>query len=260
VLSDAAEDELGDLRTHLVQLRSAAEQVATELQSFAADLKGAPALAVALDQAPPDTSFRVAFKEIKDTWIDVRTLNPRAEDDVVVLRAWLFRMKPDANDPQKLVEAEELDSDLQQLRLLRFGWYSAAGVGVVYMSSWNDLQQQDGELKQTRTFAPQVSWLVRHRAWPDTAQDTADPPAFRFQPRWWSSAALGLHTLSLDLDNDNQQELGLGVSLSLFNGFLQIGGGWDLGLEDEPYLFLGTRLLDLARNMGVSNKPAAPPD
>ena len=139
VLSDAAADKLGALRTHLAQLQSAAEQVATELQRFASDLKGAPALAVALDQAPPDTSFRVAFKDIKDTWIDVRTLNPRAEDDVVVLRAWLFRMKPDANDPQKLVEAEELDSDLQQLRLLRFGWYSAAGVGVVYMSSWNDL-------------------------------------------------------------------------------------------------------------------------
>ena len=60
----------------------------------------------------------------------------------VVVRAWLYRMKPDPSDPAKLVEDEELDSDLQQLRLLRFGWYSTPGVGVVYMSSQNDLLQQ----------------------------------------------------------------------------------------------------------------------
>ena len=69
---------------------------------------------------------------------------------------------------------------------------------------------------------------------------------------------VGLHTLSLDLDNDNQQELGLGLSVSFFNGFLQIGGGWDLGLDDEPYVFIGTRLLELARDLGVGSKPAAP--
>ncbi|MES1242080.1 MAG: hypothetical protein ABUT39_10710 [Acidobacteriota bacterium] len=256
VLSQAAEDQLGALNTHLAELRDAAGQVGDQLKSLLADFKGAPALAAALDQPPPDTSFRVVFQEIKDTWLDIRTLNPRAEDDVVVVRAWLYSMKPSADDPDKLVEGEELDSDLQQLRLLRFGWFSNPAVGVVYMSSLNDLaQDEDGEEKQVRAFAPQISWLLRHRAW---RTPTAEPVAFRFQPSWWHSLSLGIHTLSLDLDNDNQQELGLGVSVSLFNNFLQIGGGWDVSLDDEPYVFLGTRLLDLARSLGVSRKPAAP--
>jgi hypothetical protein len=260
ILGHAAEDQLGALQTHLVELRAAAVKVGDQLRAFAGSLKGAPALAVALDQPPPDTSIRLAFKEIKDTSLDIRTLNPRAEDDVVVLRAWLYRMKSSDDDPSRLVEGEELDSDLQQLRLLRFGWYANPGVGVVYMSSVNDLAQgDDGEEKQTRAFAPQVSWLLRHRSWRTPSTDPV-PPSFRFQPRWWHSMSLGLHTLSLDLDNDNQQELGLGVSISLFNNFLQIGGGWDVSLDDEPYVFLGTKLLDLARSLGVSRKPAAPPE
>jgi hypothetical protein len=258
VLSQAAEDQLGALRTHLVELRTAAIQAGGQLKDFVASLKGAPALAVALDQPPPDTSFRVAFKEIKDTWLEIPTLNPRSENDVVVLRAWLYSMKPSQDNPDKLVEDEELDSDLQQLRLLRFGWFSNPGVGVVYMSSLNDLaQDEDGEEKQTRAFAPQISWLLRHRSWRTPSTDPVPSP-FRFQPRWWHSMSLGLHTLSLDLDNDNQQELGLGVSVSLFNNFLQIGGGWDVSLDDEPYVFLGTKLLDLARSLGVSRQPAAP--
>jgi hypothetical protein len=258
ILSQASEDQLGALKTHLVELRTAATQAGGQLKELVASLKGAPALAVALDQPPPDTSFRVAFQEIKDTWLDIRTLNPRAEDDVVVLRAWLYRMKPSEDDPAKLVEGEELDSDLQQLHLLRFGWYSNPGVGVVYMSSLNDLaQDKNGEEKQTRAFAPQISWLLRHRSWRMPSTDPVPPP-FRFQSRWWHSMSLGLHTLSLDLDNDNQQELGLGISVSLFNNFLQIGGGWDVSLDDEPYVFLGTKLLDLARSLGVSRRPAAP--
>ncbi len=260
ILSRAAEDQLGALKTHLVELRAAAVKVGDQLRAAVKDLEGVSALAVALDQPPPDTSFRVAFTDIKDTWLDIRTLNPRAEDDVVVLRAWLYQMAPSQEDPTRLVEGAELDSDLQQLRLLRFGWYSNPGVGVVYMSSVNDLaEDDDGQEKQTRAFAPQVSWMLRHRAW-RTPSTEAAPPPFRFEPRWWHSLSLGLHTLSLDLDNDNQQELGLGVSVSLVNGFLQIGGGWDVSLDDEPYVFIGTKLLDLARSFGISRKPAAPPE
>jgi hypothetical protein len=125
------------------------------------------------------------------------------------------------------------------------------------MSSVDDLRQQDGELKQTRAFAPQVSWLLRHRAW-QTPQAEGDPQPFRSHRSLWKSVGVGLHTLSLDLDNDNQQELGLGLGVSFFNGFLQIGGGWDLGLDDEPYVFIGTRLLELARGLGTSNSPPAP--
>lgn len=258
ILEQAKEDRLGSLVTNLGELRIAADNVAVQLKAFASGLKGAPELAIALNQKPPDVSFRVAFKDIKDTWLDVRTLNPRDENDVVVVRAWLYSMKPDPNDPSKVIEDQELDSDLQQLRLLRFGWYANPAVGLVYLSSQDEVEQNgDAGKKEVRAFAPQVSWLLNRRPW-QAPGDGSKP--FRYQPGWLDSVALGLHTVSLDLDNDNQQELGLGISLSFARNFLQIGAGLDLSLDDEPYFFIGTRLLEIARNLGESNKPAAPPE
>lgn len=263
LLSDTADEQLGDLATHLKELRAAADGLLDRFRKISDEVEGAPALAVALHRDPPATAFRVSFPEIKDTWVDVRTLNPRSEDDVVVLRAWLFRMKPDPNDPTQMLEDEELDSDLQQLRLLRFGWYATPAVGLVYLRSQNELIQEgegedeEDEAENTRMFAPQVSWLYRYRGW-QKAGDPASPQPFRYHPRWWHSVGVGLHTVTMDLDNDNQQELGLGLSVSFFKDFLQIGAGWDLSLDEEPYVFIGTRLLEFAKNMGVTGKPAAP--
>lgn len=263
ILSDTADEQLGDLATHLQELRAAADGLLGRFRKISGEVKGAPALAVALHRDPPATAFRVSFPEIKDTWVDIRTLNPRSEDDVLVLRAWLFRMKPDPNDPTQMIEDEELDSDLQQLRMLRFGWHATPAVGLVYLRSQNELIQEgegdeeEAEAENTRMFAPQVSWLYRYRGW-QKAGDPANPRPFRHHPRWWHSVGVGLHTVTMDLDNDNQQELGLGLSVSFFKDFLQIGAGWDLSLDDEPYFFVGTRLLEFAKNMGVTGKPAAP--
>jgi hypothetical protein len=263
ILSDTAVGQLGDLATHLQELRAAADGLRERFRKLSAEIKGVPALAVALHREPPATAFRVAFPEIKDTWVDIQTLNPRSEDDVLVIRAWLYRMKPDPGDPTRMIEDEELDSDLQQLRMLRFGWYATPAVGLVYLRSQNELIQEGegddeaAEPESARMFAPQVSWLYRHRAWQE-AGDPANPRPFRDHSRWWHSVGVGLHTVSMDLDNDNQQELGLGLSVSFFKDFLQIGAGWDLSLDDEPYFFVGTRLLEFAKNLGVGNKPAAP--
>ena len=263
ILSDTADEQLGDLATHLKELRAAADGLLDRFRKISDEVEGAPALAVALHRDPPATAFRVSFPEIKDTWVDIRTLNPRSDDDLLVLRAWLFRMKPDPNDPTKMIEDGELDSDLQQLRMLRFGWHATPAVGLVYLRSQNELIQEgegdeeEAEAENTRMFAPQVSWLYRYRGW-QKAGDPANPRPFRHHPRWWHSVGVGLHTVTMDLDNDNQQELGLGLSVSFFKDFLQIGAGWDLSLDEEPYVFVGTRLLELAKNMGVSVKPAAP--
>jgi len=263
IFSETADGQLGDLATHLQELRAAATGLTDRFRQISDAVEGAPALAVALHRDPPATAFRVSFPEIKDTWVDVRTLNPRSDDDVLVIRAWLFRMKPDPTDPTRMIEDEELDSDLQQLRMLRFGWYASPAVGLVYLRSQNELIQEgegdeeEAETEQTRMFAPQVSWLYRYRTW-QKAGDPANPQPFRYHPRWWQSIGVGLHTVTMDLDNDNQQELGLGLSISFFKDFLQIGAGWDLSLDDEPYVFVGTRLLELAKNLGVSSKPAAP--
>lgn len=263
ILSETADGQLGDLATHLKELRAAADGLLGRFRRISDEVKGAPALAVAIHRDPPETAFRVSFPEIQDTWVEIPTINPRAENDLVVIRAWLFRMKPDPNDPTRMIEDGELDSDLQQLRLLRFGWYATPAVGLVYLRSQNELIQEgegedeEDEAENTRMFAPQVSWLYRYRSW-QKAGDPASPRPFRHHPRWWHSVGVGLHTVTMDLDNDNQQELGLGLSVSFFKDFLQIGAGWDLTLDEEPYVFVGTRLLELAKNMGVTGKPAAP--
>ncbi|HET9228105.1 MAG TPA: hypothetical protein VFR31_15625, partial [Thermoanaerobaculia bacterium] len=87
ILSDTADGQLGDLGTHLKELRAATDGLLDRFKEISNRIEGAPALAVALHRDPPPTAFRVSFPEIKDTWVDIQTLNPRAEDDVLVIRA-----------------------------------------------------------------------------------------------------------------------------------------------------------------------------
>jgi hypothetical protein len=252
LLTQTAQAQVGDLATHLGKLRDDAQKTVQQAQALFARTKGATELASSLDRKPPEAAFHVAFGEIRDTWVDLRTLNPRADDDVVILRAWLYRIEKDPANPGKVIAKEELASDAQPLRMLRFGWYTNPFVGLVYSMARDKIGTQD---KETRAFAPMVAWMWRHRTWD---RDGGGLLPLRYRPDLRDSFALGLHTLSLDLDKDNQQEIGLGIGVSFFNGYLQIGGGVDLSLDKSPkYIFIGTKLFDLLRNSGVIAKPAA---
>jgi hypothetical protein len=252
LLTQTAQAQIGDLVTHLGQLRAAAEQAIQQAQSLVDRTRGAAELAASLDREPPPAAFHVPFGEIQSTWLDLRTLNPRAEDDVVVLRAWLYRIEKVAGSPGTVVAKEQLASDVQQLRLLRFGWYTGPSVGLVYTSALDKLKGQD---KETRAFAPLVAFLWHHRSW--DRGGGGDFP-LRARTTWKDSFGVGLHTIMLDLDKDNQQEIGLGLGISFFNGYLQIGGGIDLGLQQQKYVFIGTRIFDFTRAIGMTVKPAAP--
>ncbi len=278
LLSSVADQGLTALVDDLGRLRDGVRRFVDNLRGLVqtgdpvADLV---ALAAATrDLEPPETSFEVPTSSAEDTWLDVQTINPRREGDTVSIRAWLYRVEPTDGDPQLVVRRELLSTVTQQLRIFRFGWYTAPSVGLTYLSSFDKIQDGDlpaGDMagdgtgdgmaavpppERTESFVPQVSWMFRHRSW--DRDRTRDEPA-RYRPKWHDSIGLGFHTVALDLDNDNQLEVGLGVTISLFNDYVQLGVGVDLSLDEEPYFFLGTRLFELARSLGIRSVPAATP-
>lgn len=249
LLQQTAQDQVGKLLADLETLRKDGQDVVQRVSSILDPAK----LAIALDREPPASAIPVTFGEIQDTYLDLRTINPRSEDDVVVLRAWLYRVEALPGSPGQVVLKEQVaPSDLQPLRMLRFGWFTQPSVGLVYTSAVDKLAGQD---RQTRAFAPTVSFLWSYRSW---ARSGGGDNPLRSLPRAWESMGIGLHTVTLDLNRDNQPELGLGLTISFFKGYLQIGGGIDLSLKQQKYVFIGTRLFDLARNLGITAKPAAP--
>jgi hypothetical protein len=252
LLAQAAQDQIGTLLTDLEKLRADGQDAVRQAQELAQSFGDPASLALALDREPPATAIPVTFGEIQNTFLDLRTINPRGDNDVVVLRAWLYRVETVPGSPGQVVRKEELAHEMQPLRLLRFGWLTKPSVGIVYTSAVDKLQGQD---KQTRAFAPLVSFLWSHRSWD---RDGGGDRPLRYLPAWQDSLGFGLHTITLDLDRDNQPELGLGLTLSFFNGYLQIGGGIDLSLKQQKYIFLGTRVFDFARSLGITATPAAP--
>lgn len=250
-LSTAATDQLGQLSTDLAALRTAARETGEQIRDLFRKSEGTINLAAALDREPPATSHVVAFENLIDTSLDLQTLRGRQEGDTVVLQAWLYRIERSPENPQEVIRREEIVRIDQPFRMMRFGFYSGPAAGLVYLRGAEKLE---GQTEETRAFAPQVSWLLHYRPWrqPPAAGQPLEP--FRATRSWHDYVSAGLHTMSLDLDRDNQQEIGFGVSLSLLGGYLQLGGGVDLSLNEELYFFVGTRLFDLLRNPGVKNK------
>jgi hypothetical protein len=90
--------------------------------------------------------------------------------------------------------------------------------------------------------------MFRRRSW-----RTSGHPDSRavYVPKWYDHLSFGGHAVTLDLDADNQLELGFGVTIGLWDDWFQIGAGVDVGLDDEPYYFVGTRLFELLERAGV---------
>ena len=268
-LADERREELEGILESMVPepvtaLRHDLDVLVTRVEKFVAALRGfvdrrddeLVRLASASDIDPPDTSFEVPLGEAEPTRLDIRTLNPRKEGDWVILRAWLYETDPSPDDAEAVVRGPEVDRLSQQLQLLRFGWFTSPSVGLTYLSSFDPVEEGgDGEgdeetVDETQGFVPQVSWLLNRRSWRKESE-----PA-RYHPRWWEQIGIGVHTVTLDLDNDNQLEMGLGFTLSFYKDLFQIGAGIDLSLDEEPYYFIGTRLFEFARGLGVKNQPS----
>lgn len=274
-LPEAARAALEASLTQLVAarvdpLRDAVQRVGAEAATLAEraaalfDTSG-PAVEAyaAADIETPDTSFHVSGERLKDTHLDLRTLSGRREGDTVVIVAKLYRVHPVASGDGsagssgsesaegfegsgRLATAmigEELDSEAQTLRMLRFGFYTAPGGGPAYVAS---SFRREASGPRIRQFAPMVAWMLRRQGWPEVG-DGARPQ--RAGSPW--VVGVGIHTVTLDLDGDNQQEIGVGVAVSAFRDLLQAGYGWDVGLSDRPYWYVGFRLVRIGKGTGI---------
>ena len=62
----------------------------------------------------------------------------------------------------------------------------------------------------------------------------------------WLDPGLGIHAATVNLDPNESVEFGLGAQLSLWDGYLFAGIGYDLSISDDRgYFFVGTSLLKL---------------
>jgi len=180
---------------------------------------------------PPDTSYFIPVKHAKNTWLDLRTIDKREDGSGVIFQASLYTLKEENGN---YIPTRLLDREVQTFRTLKFGFYGDYSVGLAYVQSKNILA---GQTEENRGFAPQVTWLLKHRSWRE-----AHEPA-HYTKKWHEHIGVGFHSIALDLDNDNETEIGLGVTFSLFEELVQIGYGIDLS-NDEQYYFIATRLFD----------------
>ena len=183
------------------------------------------------DVEPPDSKLFVPLLNAKNTFLDLGLVKDRKEGDQVILKATMYEGTVKNG---QFIPTLELDKEIQRFRMLRFGFYGEYGVGLAYVRSDG---KHTTENEETRSFAPQVSWILNYRRWRD-----ANEPA-HYKKRWYEYIGYGLHTVALDLDHNNETEIGLGVTLSFVDGLFQIGYGVELS-NDEKYVFIATRLFD----------------
>lgn len=118
-------------------------------------------------------------------------------------------------------------------RLIQVGIYSKIGGNLIYARA-------DSGPGSAQTWKPNAAasleWHWR------TAY--ADDPAEKF---WnWLDPGIGVHVASLDQIEDQATELGIGVNVSIWDGFLQGGVGYNLNASrDHTYYYFGIDLLSI---------------
>ena len=80
------------------------------------------------------------------------------------------------------------------------------------------------------------------------------------QDGWWNGLdpGFGFHAANLDQNPDQTVELGAGVNMSLWNGLIRIGYGYNLSVtEDRPYFWIGFGLFGMLNRL--NDLPASKP-
>jgi hypothetical protein len=238
-------------------VRREAETVGKGLRSLTVD-DAKQILLYAQSELPiPEDIYYVLGTRIKDTFVDLRTVRSRKEGTAVTLEARLYRVNEaepgiaeTSSESVGVVRiGEELDAERQTFVLRRFGWYSAPNVSVAYAGASRPIGSQS---EATREFTVQMSWLFRLRPW---IKNSSSITPVVYRKRWWHNIGYGLHIITLDLDRNSQQEIGLGATISVASDFLQLGYGVDLSLNEETYWFVGVRLFQFGKSLGIADVP-----
>ena len=173
------------------------------------------AIDVDLDAAPP-TNLRLRRTQ-------------RLDGDTLSLRMTVLRGGQPAVDPLLV------DLDIKTL-----GWHARLDPSVVLARPKNGLAGS-AEFR----FAPAVSWLWAY-------QPGDDDRGFWDQAARTTGFGVGPHATFLSFDQNKEVEIGLGLTVSLWDGVLQAGIGYDLMANNgETYTFLGSSLIGLLQRLGA---------
>ncbi len=250
IVGNEVKARLGPLVENAEVLRDALDGFVDQIKPFGDPVQ----LLVASNIEPPSEAFFVPLDSVKDTYLDLKTVNPRRPDEMVTLRAWLYRVASQDDGTLVATEKSRLDFEEQNFRMMVMGWYNAPAVGVAYLRSANTLPGMDSP---TGAFVPQMSWLFRHRSWRSYKLD-ADGAA-RHHGNYLDHVGIGFHTLAVDMNRDNQVEFGFGVTIGLYDDYILGGVGLNLTLDEELYYFVGAQLLGFGGGLGIANTPAPAP-
>jgi len=133
--------------------------------------------------------------------------------------------KPGTNGvPGPIVATDEYN-----LETVLMGWHRKFDASLIFARG---MRGDDEEQQWKPNVAATVTWHFRYR-------DESNP----FHQFWNGlDPGLGLHLASLDQGEDSV-EFGAGVNLSLWDGVLQGGYGFNLNNDERPYVFFGLGLL-----------------
>jgi hypothetical protein len=125
-----------------------------------------------------------------------------------------------------------LSEDAYKLNTVLMGFHREFGASVIFARG---LRGDGYEQQWKPNVAAHVHWFYRYRD---------DSGAWR---KTWNflNPGLGLHMASLDQNPDDGIEIGMGVNMSLLDGVIVGGVGFNLTNDQRPYAFVGLSLLDL---------------
>lgn len=231
IVSESFQPTITPVKVAAQRMYAAAADVLSHINNIKGEAKNNLNAYVATEIAPPDTTSFVPLIHAKNTWLDLRGVENRKDGSTVVIQASLYQLKQKS---EKFIPSKLIDRETQTLRMLRYGYYGEYSVGLAYVFAENVIANQTA---QHRGFAPQVSWVLRHRSWRESTESA------HYVKKWYEYIGYGIHTVALDSNNDNQTEIGLGLTLSFMDDMFQLGYGKNLS-TDRTYSFIATRLFN----------------
>ena len=204
---------------------AAALELAASVLSVAGSDNGANAALGAVAELPTESVWLDAAKALPGTVELSRT--GLAPGDAMKVK--ISYREPGTNGvPGRLIA-----SDDYKLEAVLMGMHRKFDATVIFARG---LRGADEEQDWKPNVAATVTWHYRIRKEPDRR--------LSFSSRTWNwfNPGLGLHMASLDQGNDSV-EFGAGVNLSLWDGVLQGGYGFNLSNDEKPYVFFGLGLL-----------------
>lgn len=241
-LANASVSEIKNLIDAATDFKTRVAALADRMKSIGHDVLGNAAEASSVDLPEVTSAHVVALGQAGPTTLDLMTAHGRREGDRIVVRVQLYQTNQGADGTSK-PETKPLDERTVSLEMLRHGFYSRPGGGLVFVSRVG--QTPAGAQDVRGQAGPVVSWALQHRAWPK-GNEGRKPVLEALRP------ALGAHTTALRFSNGGGTEIGVGVSLSFVDDLFQTGYGWNLNVSSgQQYWFVGVRAVHFGQGSGV---------